>query len=76
MSYLGDYDVSTVIHGKFTTFRPSTGAAYTLALAAIALGSSAAIADNPSSFAPDQGAVQSSGAVSGGAPSIGGGLIR
>jgi len=29
--YLGDYDAATVIYGKFTTFRPSTGAAYTLA---------------------------------------------
>lgn len=28
--HLGDYDTSTVIYGKFTTFRPSTGAAYTL----------------------------------------------
>lgn len=27
---MGDYDTSTVIYGKFTTFRPSTGAAYTL----------------------------------------------
>lgn len=30
MKHLGDYDASTVIYGKFTTFRPSTGAAYTL----------------------------------------------
>lgn len=30
MAHLGDYDASTVIYGKFTTFRPSTGAAYTL----------------------------------------------
>lgn len=30
MKHLGDYDASTVVHGKFTTFRPSTGAAYTL----------------------------------------------
>jgi hypothetical protein len=30
MKHLGDYDTSTVIYGKFTTFRPSTGAAYTL----------------------------------------------
>ena len=30
MRHLGDYDTSTVIYGKFTTFRPSTGAAYTL----------------------------------------------
>lgn len=28
--HLGDYDTSTVIYGKFTTFRPSTGAAFTL----------------------------------------------
>lgn len=28
--HLGDYDASTVIYGKFTTFRPSTGASYTL----------------------------------------------
>ena len=28
--HLGDYDTSSVIYGKFTTFRPSTGAAYTL----------------------------------------------
>lgn len=28
---LGDFDTSTVVYGKFTTFRPSTGAAYTLA---------------------------------------------
>jgi hypothetical protein len=27
---LGDFDTSTVVYGKFTTFRPSTGAAYTL----------------------------------------------
>lgn len=31
MKSLGDFDLSTVIYGKFTTFRPSTGAAYTLA---------------------------------------------
>lgn len=31
MSYRGDYDASTVIYGKFTTFRPSTGAPFTLA---------------------------------------------
>lgn len=31
MKHLGDFDLSTVIYGKFTTFRPSTGAAYTLA---------------------------------------------
>lgn len=30
MKHLGDYDASTVIYGKFSTFRPSTGAAYTL----------------------------------------------
>lgn len=30
MRHLGDYAASTVIYGKFTTFRPSTGAAYTL----------------------------------------------
>ena len=30
MSYLGDYDTSTVVYGKFTTFRPSTGATFTL----------------------------------------------
>ena len=30
MKHLGDYDTSAVIYGKFTTFRPSTGAAYTL----------------------------------------------
>lgn len=29
--HLGDFDASAVIYGKFTTFRPSTGAAYTLA---------------------------------------------
>lgn len=28
--HLGDYDTSAVIYGKFTTFRPSSGAAYTL----------------------------------------------
>lgn len=27
---LGDYDLSAVIYGKFTTFRPSTGATFTL----------------------------------------------
>lgn len=31
MNHLGDYDVATILYGKFTTFRPSTGAAYTLA---------------------------------------------
>ena len=30
MKHLGDFDASTVIYGKFTTYRPSTGAAYTL----------------------------------------------
>lgn len=30
MKHMGDYDASTVIYGKFTTFRPSTGAAFTL----------------------------------------------
>lgn len=30
MSGLGDYPVSTIVYGKFSTFRPSTGAAYTL----------------------------------------------
>lgn len=30
MKHLGDFDASTVVYGKFTTFRPSTGAAYTL----------------------------------------------
>lgn len=28
--HIGDFDASTVIYGKFTTFRPSTGASYTL----------------------------------------------
>lgn len=28
--HLGDFDTSTVIYGKFSTFRPSTGAAFTL----------------------------------------------
>lgn len=28
--HLGDFDASTIVYGKFTTFRPSTGAAYTL----------------------------------------------
>lgn len=31
MKHLGDYAASKVIYGKFTTFRPSTGAAFTLA---------------------------------------------
>lgn len=30
MKHLGDFDTSSVIYGKFTTFRPSTGAAFTL----------------------------------------------
>lgn len=30
MKHLGDFDASAIIYGKFTTFRPSTGAAYTL----------------------------------------------
>lgn len=30
MKHMGDYDTSAVIYGKFTTFRPSTGAAFTL----------------------------------------------
>lgn len=30
MKALGDFDASAVIYGKFTTFRPSTGAAFTL----------------------------------------------
>lgn len=29
--HLGDFDTSTVVYGKFTTYRPSTGAPYTLA---------------------------------------------
>lgn len=31
MRSLGDYDTSTVIYGKFTTYQPSTGAPFTLA---------------------------------------------
>jgi hypothetical protein len=31
MKHLGDFNTSTVVYGKFTTFRPSTGAAFTLA---------------------------------------------
>lgn len=31
MKHMGDYDASTVVYGKFTTFRPSTGAPFTLA---------------------------------------------
>jgi len=31
MSGLGDFDASATIYGKFTTFRPSTGAPFTLA---------------------------------------------
>lgn len=30
MAHLGDFDLSTVVYGKFTTYRPSTGAAFTL----------------------------------------------
>lgn len=30
MKHMGDYDASTIIYGKFTTYRPSTGAAFTL----------------------------------------------
>jgi hypothetical protein len=30
MAHLGDFDTSTVIYGKFTTYQPSTGAAFTL----------------------------------------------
>jgi hypothetical protein len=31
VKHLGDFDASAVIYGKFTTYRPSTGAPYTLA---------------------------------------------
>lgn len=31
MRHLGDYDASTIIYGKFTSIRPSTGAPFTLA---------------------------------------------
>lgn len=31
MKHLGDFDASTLIYGKFTTYRPSTGASFTLA---------------------------------------------
>ena len=31
MKGLGDFDTSSVVYGKFTTYRPSTGAAFTLA---------------------------------------------
>jgi len=31
MKHLGDFDTSTVVYGKFSTYRPSTGAAFTLA---------------------------------------------
>lgn len=31
MSCLGDYATSTIVYGKFTTYRPSTGAPFTLA---------------------------------------------
>ena len=30
MKHLGDFDTGTVVYGKFTTFQPSTGAAFTL----------------------------------------------
>lgn len=30
MAHMGDFDTSTVVYGKFTTYRPSTGAAFTL----------------------------------------------
>lgn len=30
MTYRGDYDAGTIIYGKFTTYQPSTGAAFTL----------------------------------------------
>lgn len=30
MKHLGDFDLSAVLYGKFTTYRPSTGAAFTL----------------------------------------------
>lgn len=30
MAHLGDFDTSAVVYGKFTTYRPSTGAAFTL----------------------------------------------
>lgn len=30
MAHLGDFDLSTVVYGKFTTYRPSTGATFTL----------------------------------------------
>jgi hypothetical protein len=31
VKHLGDFDASAVVYGKFTTFRPSTGATFTLA---------------------------------------------
>lgn len=31
MKHLGDFDASTLLYGKFTTYRPSTGASFTLA---------------------------------------------
>jgi hypothetical protein len=31
MTHRGDFDTSAIIYGKFTTYRPSTGAPYTLA---------------------------------------------
>ena len=30
MKHLGDYDLSTILYGKFTTYQPSTGAPFTL----------------------------------------------
>lgn len=30
MAHLGDFDTSAVVYGKFTTYRPSTGATFTL----------------------------------------------
>lgn len=30
MRHLGDFDTSTIVYGKFTTYRPSTGATFTL----------------------------------------------
>lgn len=30
MAHLGDFDLSAVVYGKFTTYRPSTGATFTL----------------------------------------------
>ena len=31
MAHLGDFDTSTIVYGKFSTYRPSTGATFTLA---------------------------------------------